>query len=336
MWAPAALLGLLAAAAAAPVPRPVIAMFTQDRPGSEIEVLAASYVKWVEQEGARVVPLRRADGAERIQAIVSQADGLLFPGGEGEVPDSARLAWKLALGANARGVPMPVFGTCLGFEWLMELGSADASILMRGLDSENISLPLLLTPEAAGSRMLGGAASAPLRAALAGRALTMNNHKRGVSPAAFERHPALSRLFRVLSTSRDRGGVEFISTVEARALPVFATQWHPEKAQFEWGWQGGYPYEAIEHSGEAILASQHLARIFVAHARRAAIEAGKLGREAPRDDWWPELVWHYPVGLTNAPAFVQSYLVGPVNRSAAGGGPGPQPETSDGAPAKRR
>ena len=42
----------------------------------------------------------------------------------------------------------------------------------------------------------------------------------------------LPKLFNVLSTNKDRQGLEFISTVEAAGdLPIFAVQWHPEKNQ---------------------------------------------------------------------------------------------------------
>ena len=40
-----------------------------------------------------------------------------------------------------------------------------------------------------------------------------------------------------------RKGVAFVSTVEGKTLPFYATQWHPEKVQFEWD-----PEEGINHS----------------------------------------------------------------------------------------
>jgi gamma-glutamyl hydrolase len=313
---------LLAVPACSPAqaPRPLIAMFTQDIERSPFEVLAASYVKWVEQAGARVVPIRRADTDAHVAAVMARVDGLLLPGGGGEVPQSARSAFSLALAANKRGVPMPVWGTCLGFEWLMEIASEDVQVLHRRIDAENISLPLQLRPEAEHSRMLGGAPAAHLRAALSSHALTLNNHQLGVTPDAFESHPQLGRFFDVLSTSVDRRGLSFVSTAEARGLPIFATQWHPEKAQFEWGWAGGYPYEAIDHSQDAVAVSQHLANVFVSHARVAAALADVRGREPPPDDSWSALVWQFPVVGSYSPAFVQTYLVGsqPAHATSAG------------------
>jgi gamma-glutamyl hydrolase len=30
-------------------------------------------------------------------------------------------------------------------------------------------------------------------------------------------------------------GKAFISTMEAKTVPMYGTQWHPERPQFEWG-----------------------------------------------------------------------------------------------------
>jgi hypothetical protein len=42
-------------------------------------------------------------------------------------------------------------------------------------------------------------------------------------------------------------GVEFVSTMEAYNYPIYITQWHPEKVQFEWDSE-----EGINHSYPSI------------------------------------------------------------------------------------
>ena len=61
------------------------------------------------------------------------------------------------------------------------------------------------------------------------------SHSYGISMEAYEGHPGLKGFFDVLSTSVDSDGRTYISTMEAPAYPVLATQWHPEKNAFEWG-----------------------------------------------------------------------------------------------------
>ena len=41
----------------------------------------------------------------------------------------------------------------------------------------------------------------------------MNNHIKGIYPSHFAATPALSEFFSVLSTNKDRQGVEFVSMV---------------------------------------------------------------------------------------------------------------------------
>lgn len=43
-----------------------------------------------------------------------------------------------------------------------------------------------------------------------------------------------------------------------KKYPIYGTQWHPEKLQFEWE-----PKEAISHSPDAVLVGQYMANFFV-------------------------------------------------------------------------
>lgn len=56
----------------------------------------------------------------------------------------------------------------------------------------------------------------------------------------------------------------FVSTVEGRNYPVTATQWHPERPQFEWKLSMN-----LNHSEEAVRAMAWLANYFVSQARRS-------------------------------------------------------------------
>lgn len=44
--------------------------------------------------------------------------------------------------------------------------------------------------------------------------------------------------------------MEFLATMEAKDYPIYITQWHPEKPQFEWD-----PEECINHSYLSIQVS---------------------------------------------------------------------------------
>merc|ERR1712150_290766 len=67
------------------------------------------------------------------------------------------------------------------------------------------------------------------------------------------------------TTNKDESGNDFVSTIEAYDYPIYGTQWHPEKNNFEFTTL----YNGLPHSSEAVKASQYMANFFVDEARRS-------------------------------------------------------------------
>jgi gamma-glutamyl hydrolase len=83
--------------------------------------------------------------------------------------------------------------------------------------------------------------------------MTMNLHHCGVTPDNFRRFPSLASKYRMLATNVDRANAIFISAMEHREYPIYATQFHPERNAFEWDVQ-----EVLDHDLQAIAATQYL------------------------------------------------------------------------------
>jgi gamma-glutamyl hydrolase len=284
--------------------RPIIGIFTapstSSHPdcGGACDYLAASYVKWVESAGARAVPIPFHASDAHLDTLLGSVNGAIFPGGGAEIPASAKYLYTKVLDMNKAGDHFPLWGTCLGFEWLLEEGGG---VLDRGFDSENISLALELAPAAPSSRMFGGDASLLALLSNTSNPVAMNNHMAGMSAAHFAGTAKLAGIYNVLSTNVDRKGREFVSTIEAKAMPLYGTQWHPEKNNFEWGdSKDGTPYEVINHSPEAVAASQALANFLVGEARRSEHKYATPADEAAA------LIYNYNATKTG-PSFVQEY-----------------------------
>lgn len=112
---------------------------------------------------------------------------------------------------------------------------------------------------------------AGLGKALTSQKITENSHHSGIDPIKFEDNVKLKDFFRVLSTNTDpKNGKVFVSSIEAMRYPISATQWHPEKNNFEWGKIGPLGYAAIPHSPEAVQLSQYVADNFVNRARKSS------------------------------------------------------------------
>ena len=56
--------------------------------------VAASYVKWLEDGGARSIPIPFDASPTLVRSILEQVDGVLFPGGGSSLPSSAITIWN--------------------------------------------------------------------------------------------------------------------------------------------------------------------------------------------------------------------------------------------------
>jgi len=230
------------------------------------------YVKWLEQGGARVAVIRFDETQDNLKQLFSSINGLLFTGGEislnfsTQYVKTANYLYSLAIEANQNGDYFPVWGTCLGFELLNILTSQDENVLSEGVfDSDGLSLALNMTPKAETSRMFGNELiPSTVIKILTTQNVTENLHHSGVTPANFTANEKLNSFYNILSTNRDREGKEFVSTMEGKNLPVYGTQWHPERPQFEWE-----PNIGLDHSLDAVYAMQYVSNFFIQESRKS-------------------------------------------------------------------
>lgn len=249
---------------------PLIGILTQpcsDCPGRSY--IAASYVKWVEAAGGRVVPIRFYASDAELKRLFNSVNGLVFPGGltwlwlDAPYVITARKLFNWAVEANNNGDVFPIHGTCLGFQLLHILVSnVSRNDLLIETDSVSHPSTLLWSGKEKDSRMFKDL-PADLYAKLEDPKLNLaiQNHEYGMPPGFYDRWPILSQWFNILTTSKDRGGIEYISTMEAKKYPFTGTQWHPEKPTSEFG------MPEVPHTNDAIRVSQHLANYFVDTAR---------------------------------------------------------------------
>ena len=97
-------------------PAPIIGIFTQPYGDDPLPAyIAASYVKYLESAGARVVPMFYDAPLENLTAIFKQVNGILFPGGGADLATkntftiAATHLWNLAMQANDAGDVFPLW-----------------------------------------------------------------------------------------------------------------------------------------------------------------------------------------------------------------------------------
>ena len=263
--------------------------------------IAASYIKWLAVSGARAIPIPYDASDALVDDIFPQINGLFLPGGGALLPPSAQRLWELANESNARGRFFPVWGTCLGFEFLLMLAANDTSVLGT-INVENMTLPLELTNRP--SQLYTN----EWQTIVPNENLTMNNHRFGIAPDDFAANPQLVSVFNVTSISKSPRGEPFVSTIEPRdpdRYPYYGVQYHPEKNPFELGTCQGtnIPYEATNHSPLAIRLALHLAQFFGSLLLRNQAQGHHLYTKC---DEYP-LVNTYPV--KTGIEFQETYLI---------------------------
>jgi len=251
--------------------RPLIGILTQpchQCPGNAY--IAAANVKWIEMAGGRPVPISYNASDEELWRLFSSVNGLLFPGGltwlwlDSPYVITARKLYNWAVEANDNGTVFPIHGICLGHQ-LLHILTSNVSRNELLVDTDAVQQPSTLefTAEAKTStffRFFNDELFTKVEDPT--RLLALQNHMYGIPPPHYQKWPVLNNFFSILSTSKDRKGQEYVSTVEAKNYPFTGTQWHPEKPPFE------FALEAVPHNLDAILVSQALANAFIDTARK--------------------------------------------------------------------
>jgi gamma-glutamyl hydrolase len=269
--------------------------------------IPASYVKFVEAGGARVVPLHHRLPLDQLESIVSKLNGVLFTGGQ-DINDlndpyyaSAKKIIDIAMNdtnrLEDRSQGLVLWGTCLGMETISRIASQNYSILSH-FQAMNVSLTNKFKSDVQDSTMFSKSyeQSAWAVKQMSEKNISFNAHNWGLSPADFEASSLLSKHFKVLATSLDLQGSEFIAAIEAKNYPVFAVQFHPEKTLFEWG------AFAIDHSSEAVESMQYFSDFLSDQARLSG--SRKFDSEQELQQY---LIYNYSPVATNG-YFTQMYF----------------------------
>ncbi|XP_067836270.1 gamma-glutamyl hydrolase [Heptranchias perlo] len=285
--------------------RPIIGVLAQKTFGAFKKFgnsyIAASYVKYLESAGARVVPISINLTEDEYAKLFYSINGVLIPGGGANLITSpyakiAALYYNLALKAKDHGTHFPVWGTCLGFEELTVITSGEK--LLIATNTSNLSLPLKFAKDAVNSQMFKNFPE-DLMQALAVEPLTANSHRWSLSVKNFTSNTKLSNFYKILTTNTDSQQVEFVSTMEARSYPIYGVQWHPEKNPYEWSTKKKFP-----HTPNAVKVAWYMADFFVNEARKNYHYFSDGTEEAKA------LIYNYaPVYTGNISSYEQIYLI---------------------------
>jgi gamma-glutamyl hydrolase len=238
-----------------------------------------NYVRWLESAGAESIVIHSWFTIETIDDILSKVNGVLFQGGS--VTFSLNHQWEKnliyifekAISFNKEGKYLPLWATCLGFEFINVIVAQTKDILTN-FKAENILSPIFLVDDEIKSSKMFSIFSKSELINIQTESINNQNHKYGISLSQYDNRPELNQFYRITSTARDLDDKTYIATVEAREFPIYGVQFHPEKTPFDRN-----PQDVISQTVEAIEISQRFAQFFVSEARKndnSINEADKL------------------------------------------------------------
>lgn len=196
-------------------------------------------MKWAEDAGARVVPLVEDEGWDVTLEKLSRLNGVLFPGGGSNYRKFGHKIYKAVKQYNDDGQFYPLWGTCLGFQYMARWASSNPykypGVLER-LESKKEMLTLDFTADISEIEQSKMFEDWDDPQEFSDNAWTYNWHRWGVALETFGDGPdgdaALHAFYNPTSTSIGSStgtDVEFVATMEAYDYPFMGVQFHPEK-----------------------------------------------------------------------------------------------------------
>ena len=235
--------------------------------------LPASYVKWLEMNNARVIPIPYDTPKGALEMMLNQVNGVLFVGGQvdhgmiseeySHFMETFKHIVNHAKKSNNQKNYFPLFAICLGFEILGMMDDTVDKVIqkfttLKGLsnvDAHKYNSKLdIIKPDSTIAKIFTHSDVDEFRKT----PCVFQNHSQAfVTDAPYMKK--WEKAWNVIATSksRDKKPIKYVSMLEFKKFPFYGVQFHPEKVLFEWR------ITAIGRTPIFRLISQKLSKFFV-------------------------------------------------------------------------
>jgi len=242
-------------------------------PEASWSYLVGSYVKYLQQAGAQVVPVPWDLPQDEMTFLLDRLNGVLFTGGSADFDDpvtgeltpfgiSLNNIVQYVIKQNKNGKYYPLWGTCMGFQAIAGFIAQNLTYLTKdcegchGVNKNNFWNTNYQS-------RLYSQLDKDLYRKMETANLSVFVHRYMYHAEIFENTYPLNETLKVTTFGYDTAGKKYVSSFESPSMPIYGTQYHPEKNAFEW--RSAYP---INHGYDAIRLQQYLANFFVNETRK--------------------------------------------------------------------
>lgn len=226
--------------------RPIIGVLVQEisqvfdmmYPGQYDTYIAASYVKWVESGGARVVPIWTGRSKDYYKKLMMKINGVLLPGGNVDknekdgYAEAAEHIVEIATELNKKKDYFPIFGIGLGMDFMLFLTN-DGQEVAVDCRLEALTVSLVLGKKGAKQSALYNSSSDHVKRMMTSHPVSVLNSKKCYTKENFEKSK-LDKFWIPFSYNYDQKGTMIVTSVEHSVFPFYGTLFHSEKIPFEW------------------------------------------------------------------------------------------------------
>ena len=258
---------------------PVIGIMSLDYHKNSQSFIAASYVKWIESAGGRVVPIPLYKPRTYYKNLLNNLNGVLFPGIDVKLNkpwewaayhgESAQFVLEIAEEFNRKGDYFPVWGTCIGFYFLIEqTGNCFESFLCDAKDFPsaikfgNTNLTDLRTNTKTFKNL-----ETQLYETMQNDNVTIHYHSLCFKVENLLKC-AKTNQYRILGVHNARNNVTGVALVESIDKPYYGSFFHPEKPAFEFVYDERH--RNIPHDLKAVKTNQYFSNFFVDECRKSS------------------------------------------------------------------
>ena len=210
--------------------------------------IPSSYVKWVQMNNARVVPIPYDTPTGSIKMILNQINGILFIGGQVDhsmisqeyirFMQTFKEIVNFAKKANNNGNYFPIFSICLGMEILAMMSLGHDKIIkgflgrkiISNVDARKMNAKLDFKFNKRKSNIFKSQELDEFR----NNDCVFMNHGQGYLIDSPYMKNIYNKYWTTLATSKDKNGKEYVSFYKFNKFPFYGCQFHPEKILFEW------------------------------------------------------------------------------------------------------